>query len=362
MTEQDAALLFTLLAEQKPGVLREIIARHGSFAGYFAADPGREPEQLSAPLRHYLRNRDQLLDRLHQASTRLREAGTHLLSSADSRYPGLLREIHRAPPLLYVKGDPQTLAMPQIAIVGSRHASRAGLKLAEDFAQALAAAGFAIVSGMALGIDGAAHRGALRTGTTVAVLGTGVEVVYPRQHRRLYDDILAAGGAVVSELPPASKPLRQYFPQRNRIISGLSLGVLIVEAALQSGSLITARLAMEQGREVFAVPGSIHNPMARGCHQLIREGAVLTETLEDMVAQLGGMLALKAEESAAADPSLPEDPVARAVLTAMAFDPVAADTLIDRLSLPAAQLTAALVSLEVQGFVEHLGGRYQRIR
>jgi DNA processing protein len=273
----------------------------------------------------------------------------------------LLREIPRPPPVLYVKGDVAALSLPQIAIVGSRHGSRSGVQVAESFAASLAASGFAVTSGMALGIDAAAHRGALRAGKTLAVLAGGVDVIYPRQHRELYGQILDRGGAILSEMPPGSQPQRHFFPQRNRLISGLATGVLVVEAAPKSGSLITARQAMEQGREVFAVPGSIHNPLARGCHQLIREGATLTETLTDMVNQLGGMLAFKAQEAGLAATPLPQDAREQAVFEKLGFDPVDFDTLAKELALPAAELTGLLVSLELQGLVENIAGFYQRI-
>ncbi len=255
------------------------------------------------------------------------------------------------------------LSLPQIAVVGSRNASRSGSDQAERFAAALAEAGFTVTSGLALGIDAAAHRGALSGGRTLAVLGCGVDVIYPRRNRQLRQRILEGGGALVSELPPGSPPLRQHFPRRNRIISGLSAGVLVVEADLRSGSLITARLAMEQGREVFAMPGSVHNPRSRGCHQLIREGAVLAETLDDIVAPIGGLLGFAAGagergDGATTDPT--EDGAHAAVLEALGFDPVDFDTLCQRLAMSVPELTTALVELELRGLVEQSGDRFQR--
>ena len=264
--------------------------------------------------------------------------------------------------MLYGCGDPGALALPGIAVVGSRNASRGGVEHATRFAAALAGSGFAIVSGLALGIDSAAHLGALKTGITVAVVGTGIDRVYPRQNLGLSRDIVAAGGVVVTEFPPGTPPLAGNFPRRNRIISGLSLGVLVVEAAPRSGSLITARQALEQGREVFAIPGSINNPLARGCHQLIREGAALVETAEDIVGQLGGMLAFKYVEArdgqAVASPVSAE---ASRVLSALGHDPADVDLLVARTGLPVAGLTAALVELELAGRVEHRDGRYARL-
>lgn len=207
----------------------------------------------------------------------------------DPGYPALLAEVADAPPLLYVEGAPETLERPQLAMVGSRRASPAGLGTAWSFARSLAQGGFAITSGLALGIDGAAHEGALEVGgATVAVLGTGLRRLYPRRHEALARRIVEGGGALVSELPLDSPPLPANFPRRNRIISGLSLGVLVVEASPASGSLITARLAAEQGREVYAIPGSIHHPGARGCHQLIRDGALLVESVGHVLEALRG--------------------------------------------------------------------------
>jgi len=287
-----------------------------------------------------------------------------LLSLSDPDYPALLREIPSPPPLLYGQGDPLALALPAIALVGSRSASQGGLETAARFAAELAAGGFAIVSGLALGIDAAAHRGALAQGITVAVVGCGVDRIYPRQHQALWQEIVAAGGAVVTEFPPGTPPRAEHFPRRNRIISGLSLGVLVVEAAVRSGSLITARQALGQGREVFAIPGSIHSPLARGCHQLIREGATLVETTADIVAELGGLLALKHREAAPVDP--PSAVVAglsgaaAAVLAALGHELADADLLIARTGIAVAELTSALVELELAGLVENRGGVYLR--
>lgn len=356
MTEQEAAVVLSLVPGVKPALMREIHGSLGSFNTFFSAAPEALPAPWRALRSEGKNRRTQARDILGQ----LQEDGITLIPLSVDEYPALLREVHRPPVMLYVKGDAATLALPQIAIVGSRKASRSGEQAAEEFARALADAGFAITSGMALGIDGAAHRGALASGKTLAVLGCGVDVVYPRRHQSLYERIVDSGGAVVSEMKPGTRPLRQYFPQRNRIISGLSMGILIVEAATRSGSLITARLAMEQGREVFAIPGSIHNPMARGCHQLIREGAVLTETVDDIVSQLGGMLAFKAEEIES--PALPCAPEQLEILQAMGFDPVDTDTLLTRLPLTVSQLTSVLIELEIQGLVESVGGHFRRLR
>ena len=358
-----AALLVSALPGMTPALMRQAAGRFASFAAYLAATPGDCPPPLDEPLRHYRRQRASCERGADVAAARLASLAIDLLPLSDTRYPALLREIDRPPPLLYVRGAVDLLSLPQLAIVGSRRASRGALEDARAFAAQLAGGGLVITSGLALGIDGAAHRGALATGRTIAVLGTGVDVVYPRQHAGLAAEILAAGGSLVSEFPPGFPVRRESFPQRNRIISGLAMGVLVVEAAVKSGSLITARLAMEQGREVFAIPGSVHNPQVRGCHQLIREGATLTETLDDVITQLGGMLAYKAEEAGLrrAPPPAPAADEAR-VLAALGFDPLDPDTLAERTGMAIPGLLAALATLELQGWVDNLGGLYMRVR
>ncbi|WP_418951647.1 DNA-processing protein DprA [Pseudomonas granadensis] len=219
----------------------------------------------------------------------LERPGQHLLMWDQADYPALLAQIPDPPPLLFVAGDAQILEKPQLAMVGSRRASRPGMDTAAAFSRSLAGAGFVITSGLALGIDAAAHQAALDVGgLTVGVLGTGLENFYPQRNQRLAEAMMASGSAVLSEFPLDAGPTPSNFPRRNRIISGLSLGVLVVEASVASGSLITARLAAEQGREVYAIPGSIHHPGARGCHQLIRDGAVLVETIEHILEALRG--------------------------------------------------------------------------
>lgn len=332
----------------------------GSFERAFTAPLTEIPERWRALLRD-CRGADDTAARA--ALMPLLAQGVFLLCLTDPGYPALLRETPAPPPLLYGCGDPGALALPAIAVVGSRNASRGGVEHAQHFAETLAGSGFAIASGLALGIDSAAHTGALRAGITVAVVGTGIDRVYPRQNLGLWRDIVAAGGAVVTEFPPGTPPLAGNFPRRNRIISGLSLGVLVVEAALRSGSLITARQALEQGREVFAIPGSIDNPRARGCHQLIRDGATLVETAADIVAQLGGMLALKQLEARSTDAPTPAPVSTEAgrVLAALGHDPAAADRLVVLTGLPVAEVTAALVELELAGLVDAREGSYWRL-
>ncbi|GGO77443.1 DNA processing protein DprA [Marinobacterium nitratireducens] len=276
-------------------------------------------------------------------------------------YPALLWQIPDPPPLLFVRGDAGCLAMPQLALVGSRHASRAGAANAYAFARALSEAGLVITSGLALGIDGAAHQAAVDRGAaTVAVFGTGLDRVYPRRHRKLAQTILDTGGAWVSECLPGTAPLPGNFPRRNRIISGLSAGVLVVEAAPRSGSLITARMALEQGREVFAIPGSIQNPAAHGCHRLIREGAVLVETVAHVIEQLGPLLGsyLPAETPAPLPQGLSE-PEAN-LLDKMGYDVAGIDQLVVLTGLSAPELMPLLVSLELKGAIEPVAGGYLR--
>lgn len=264
----------------------------------------------------------------------------------DHRYPALLAELPDAPPLLFIDGDSSLLEQPQLAMVGSRRASRPGLDNATAFARSLAGGGFVITSGLALGIDGAAHQGALDVGgKTIAVLGTGLQQLYPRRHLGLASRIVEGGGALVSEFPLDCPPQAANFPRRNRIISGLSLGVLVVEASPSSGSLITARLAAEQGREVYAIPGSIHHPGARGCHQLIRQGAALVESVEDVLQALRGWQ----QAPAVSQPShsRPSHPL----LDQLHAAPMTSETLAVAVEQPLAEVLAELTELEVEGLV-----------
>lgn len=292
----------------------------------------------------------------------------------DPRYPQLLREINQPPALLHVLGNVDSLQLPQLAIVGSRHATPGGAETAHQFAAWLAARGFCITSGLAEGIDAAAHRGALSVGgKTIAVCGTGLDTVYPRMHAALAREIVRSGGALVSEFAAGTTVHPSNFPRRNRLISGLSVGTLVVEASLRSGALITARHAMEQGREVFAIPGSIHSPVARGCHRLIRNGAKLVETAEDIVEELRGQLAGLALDASAIAPEsriadaaeITADPQSgyAQLLDAMGWDPVDADHLVERCGLTIGEVSSMLLLLEMQGSVQSLsGGRYQRLR
>ncbi len=280
-----------------------------------------------------------------------------MIALGDAAYPHALLESPDPPLLLYAIGRLELLHAPALAIVGSRNASVQGRHNASAFAAHLGAAGFTIVSGLALGIDGAAHEGALGSaGSTIAVVATGLDQVYPRRHLALAGRI-AAEGLLLSEHPLGTPPLRENFPQRNRIIAGLTRGTLVVEATLQSGSLITARLAVEAGREVFAIPGSIHSPQAKGCHALIKQGAKLVETAQDVLEELG---VAEAPAPASAGEPVPERP--DPLLDAMGHDPIVLDELIARTGWSAAELAAKLLDLELAGRIERLPGqRFQRI-
>lgn len=285
--------------------------------------------------------------------TWLAQPGRSLITREDPRYPAQLADTAGPPLALYLIGDPAALQLPQIAVVGARSATPQGLDNAREFSAELARRGLAITSGLALGVDGAAHAGALSAGgTTLAVCGNGLDRVYPARHRELAHQI-AASGLLVSEYPPGTAPKPDHFPRRNRLISGLSLGVLVVEAARESGSLITARLAAEQGRDVFAIPGSIHNPLARGCHALIREGARLVETVDDILEELAPQLRARLTAEAADLVPLrdrfdgPEDPV----LAAIGDDPTAFDVIVARTGMDAAALNARLLELELSGAI-----------
>ncbi|MGE0582693.1 MAG: DNA-processing protein DprA [Steroidobacteraceae bacterium] len=295
----------------------------------------------------------------------LESSGAQLIACVDLRYPPLLQETRHGPAYLWVRGDAGLLASAQLAIVGSRNPTAGGRSDAQEFARYLAAGGLAITSGLALGIDGAAHRGALKAaGRTLAVCGTGLDTVYPREHAALADEI-AASGALVSEFPPRTPALPAHFPQRNRIISGLSLGVLVVEAARRSGSLITARHAGEQGREVFAIPGSIHNPLSRGCHQLIRSGAKLVECAADILEELKfPFTKQQLASSPRADGPPPRlDKEYEILLDALGFDPTGVDAIVERTGLPADSVASMLLILELEGHIApYPGGRYGRIQ
>jgi DNA processing protein len=306
----------------------------------------------------------------------LAEPGHHLITWDDERFPPLLRDVPAPPAALFVDGDPDALWRPQVAVIGSRNPTAGGRDNARDFAGELALRGMTITSGMAAGIDSVAHEAALAAGgLTVAVTGTGLDIVYPTSGRALAERIRGQG-ALVSELPPGTPARRAHFPSRNRIISGLSLGVLVIEAGLRSGTLITARLAAGQGRDVFALPGSIHNPLAKGCHRLIREGVRLVESVDEILqelAPLAGQLASRLQgelatpgapslEMSSADPQFELDSDYRRLWSCLGHDPTPVDAIIEQSGLTARAVSAMLLMLELRGMVEaHPGGAFSRI-
>jgi DNA processing protein len=290
----------------------------------------------------------------------------HAIVYDDPRYPELLKQIPDPPLVLYLKGNPEVLMNPQLAMVGARKASPTGCETAFRWAQALTQAGITITSGMALGIDGEAHRGALAAqGPTIAVVGTSPDIDYPAKHRRLAQEIVEQGGAVLSEFWPTTQPLAANFPRRNRIISGLSQAVLVVEAALKSGSLITARMALEQNRDVFAIPGSILNPMARGTNHLIKQGAKLVDCLEDIFEEF--------QIFNLHEKSLPEtgqdtilcthlDKEEAKILQAIEDHLTGVEAIVNRTGLPAQTVSSRLVELQFQGLIKAMPGGYVRVR
>ena len=303
------------------------------------------------------------LDLIDTTLAWLRAPSHHVLALGDAAYPQALANIPDPPLLLYVKGRIDLLARPALAIVGSRNATVQGKANANAFATALAGAGVSVVSGLALGIDAAAHEGALRgPGSTIAVVGTGADLFYPARNRGLAERV-ANEGCIVSEYALGTPPVASNFPRRNRIISGMAAGVLVVEAAAQSGSLITARVAAEQGKEVFALPGSIHAPLARGCHQLIRDGARLVETVDEIVEAMRlSPLACVPASATAHDNALPTETDCTELLAQLGHAPLDVDDLLERTGSSIGQLSIGLLALEMAGMIERLpGGKVQRI-
>jgi DNA processing protein len=315
----------------------------------------------------------------HHKSCQLMQSALQILDTVDKQqgkiitieenhYPALLKEIYHPPPLLYGKGAIDRLCLPQLAIVGSRHATHSGLQNTQLFAKHLSQHGFVITSGLALGVDGAAHQATLSTqGKTVAVMATGIDAIYPRKHQYIADKIVAEGGTLVTEFPPNTPPKADHFPRRNRIISGLSLGVIVVEAAIKSGSLITAKYALEQGREVFAIPGSIHNPQSKGCHQLIKQGATLVESSQDIVDHLGSMLEHIKLEASASHPTEPTiqakdlSPDETIVMQYIGFEPTSVDQLIQTSALDSQRICSCLINLELIGCIKRSDWGYERV-
>jgi len=318
---------------------------------------GLSPEQIAQ-----IKNPD--LAQIEKEHQWAEQTDNHLICYNDDSYPLLLRQTVNHPPLLYASGNIELLNTPQIAIVGSRHCSPGGAKTAFDFAAYLSRSGLTITSGMAGGIDAQAHLGALAsTAQTIAVIGTGIDRIYPAANKQLAYDI-HKHGLIISEFPLGTEPRGENFPRRNRIISGLSLATLVVEATKRSGSLITAHQALEQGREVFAIPGSIHNPQARGCHQLIRDGARLVEKASDIIDELSSLLGFIAEQQVEISKTdkVTLDPESQKLLNAIGFDPVSSDELVKRSGLTIDKLSSMLVVLELNDFIQSApGGCYVRI-
>jgi DNA processing protein len=333
--------------------LRRLLADFGSPEAVLDAGHGalarRVPHAVAAAIK-----RGGVEEAVAAVAAWIEDPAHHVVTLGDERYPPQLLEIADPPPLFYAIGRLELLSRPAIAVVGSRQASAQGAANAEAFSRAFSEAGLTVVSGLATGIDAAAHRGGLAGPSgSAAVIGTGIDVVYPSRNRALAR-ALAAKGVILSEFPLGTPPLPGNFPRRNRLISGLALGCLVVEAAVDSGSLITARLAAEQGREVFAIPGSIHSPLARGCHALIKQGAKLVQSAQDVLEELK----LPAAPAAAPAP----ERGANALLDTLGHDPVDIDTLASRCRLTLAETTALLTQLELDGDVQALpGGRYQRL-
>lgn len=353
--ELEARLRLHLLPELGPRRLHKLLSAFPDASSALSAPAGAWrslglPASCAEP-----RRSEAIRERAAAALAWLEQPDHHLLMWDDPGYPALLAELPDAPPLLFVEGEPALLERPQLAMVGSRRASRPGMDNARSFARSLGGAGFVITSGLALGIDGAAHQGALDAGgQTVAVLGTGLQRLYPARHTGLASSIVEGGGALVSELPLDCPPQAANFPRRNRIISGLSLGVLVVEASPSSGSLITARLAAEQGREVYAIPGSIHHPGARGCHQLIRQGATLVESVEDILQALRGWQQL----APAPQVERPERRQGHLLLDQLLAAPMSSEALAQALGQSLAQVLAELTELEIEGRVACENGQW----
>ncbi len=378
------ALKDWLILLRTPGLgatrLRSLIDEfHSPDAVLSASDRVLRERQITAAGLKFLRDPDQA--RIDVDLAWLDDEDHHLITFDDPRYPPQLKDIAAAPVALFVFGDPECLQWPQLAIVGSRNATPGGLKQARRFAEATVRQGLAVTSGLALGVDGAAHGAALDAGgLTIAVAATGLDRVYPARHRALAQRIVQ-NGCLVSEFPPGTEPRAGHFPRRNRIISGLSVGTLVVEAGTKSGSLITAHFAAEQGREVFAMPGSIHNPLARGCHLLIKQGAKLVETSEDVAEEIAPRVrSLAAQwrmrlakdggamdddtamlEASSDHPNLALDGDYRQLLDAMGFDPITVDELVNITGQKPEAVSSMLLILELSGLVEAgSGGSYCR--
>jgi DNA processing protein len=358
-----------------------LIEFSGSADNFLTSDPSTLPIinfQAKKLLRQYQSSpqSSELAHRANEIIEKVEYTQAQIVSINCKNYPTLLRNIHVPPPLLYIKGNHHALHLPQLAIVGSRNATHQGLSTTRLFAEHLASNGFTITSGLALGIDSAAHQAVLDIhnsdafiGKTIAVMATGIDAIYPKQNHKLADTIINAGGALVTEFTPGTQPRPGHFPRRNRVISGLSLGVLVVEAAIKSGSLITAKYALEQGREVYAIPGSIHSPQSKGCHQLIKQGACLVESSNDIVMNLGGMIAhcgqhINSTSDKTVKPTnlrTPPSPQEQLLLNHVGFSAASIDQLIQSTQLPSSDVSHHLLNLEINGWVKRSAWGYERV-
>ncbi len=353
--ELEAWLRLGLVADLGAAAFRKLLADFGQPEAVVAASVAQLSRAVGREIAAAIKKGPEHAH-LRDALDWLRRPGNTLITLADAAYPRALLQTADPPPMLYVNGDCSLLSQVALAVVGSRHATPQGAANAEAFSRELSQQGFCIVSGLAHGIDAAAHRGGMQgRGSTIAVLGTGLDIVYPAGNRDLARDI-ACNGLLLSEFPLGTPARPSNFPRRNRLISGLALGVLVVEAALRSGSLITARYALEQGREVFAIPGSIHSPFSKGCHLLIKQGAKLVESTADILDELGIPHPIESVDAARSIHG-PD------ILDALGHDPADLDSICARSGLTAERASAMLLELELDGVVARLpGGKFQRVR
>jgi DNA processing protein len=364
-TEPEAWLALDLISGLGGEGLRQLLAQFGSPAAVLSQTNTALARIVNAKVAEAI-VAGPSTEKLDAAKKWLEAESNHLLTLADADYPTSLLEISDPPPVLYLKGNRSLLGAAGVAVVGSRNATPVGLQNAEAFSRALSVAGLTIISGMALGIDAAAHRGGLDGGSSsIAVVGTGLDLIYPARNKALARELVEKG-LIISEFSLGTPALAQNFPRRNRIISGLSRGVLVVEAALASGSLITARQAAEQGREVFAIPGTIHSPFSKGCHQLIKQGAKLVDDANDILVELQWRNSIVGKVNTVTDNEHIEPAETEAgdpLLAAMGYDPASIDALMERVDLPADQVMLRITELEIEGIITALpGGKYQRMR
>jgi DNA processing protein len=363
--KQDPGLASWLQLTLTPGLgaaaIRSLLQQFGLPQNVLSRRPA-ELAAYAAPAALHALNSDAVAQAVERALGWAAEKNHFIVTLADDNYPKALLEIPDPPTLLYAIGRIELLQRTSLAVVGSRNATAQGERNAENFAKALSEAGLTIVSGLAMGIDAAAHRGGLNgPGSTVAVLGTGIDVIYPRSNTQLASQI-AEDGLLVSEFPLGTAPAAYNFPRRNRLISGLGRGCLVIEAAAASGSLITARAAADQGREVFAIPGSIHSPLSKGCHALIKSGAKLVESAEDVLAELSGFRQSGFASTTATSRASRGAEAQQGLLAYIGHDPVDVDSLCARAGMSAEQVSSELLRLELDGQVAALpGGLYQRL-